>query len=140
MKRSALLRAGLLTVGLALGACGGGSGNATSASSAPASHAPSATAKAFCDTFETASQKFSADNTFPTKSQTGEVRDFADQLEATAPPEMKAPAKGLAAYFRSVADGVDKNGANPSPNPSALAAFAASIQAIGAWAETHCTG
>ena len=66
------------------------------------------------------------------------LRSGGDEIEATAPPEMKAPAKGLATYFRAVADGVDKNGSNPSPDPSALAAFAASIQSIGAWAETNC--
>jgi hypothetical protein len=143
MKRSALLGAGLLTVGLALTACGGGSSSGGGTSSSPstaASQVASASAEAFCTTFKTASEKFSSDNTFPTKSQTDEVRKFADEIEATAPAEMQGPAKGLATYFRAVADGVDKNGSNPSPNPSALAAFAASIQAIGDWAQTHCTG
>jgi|1185.fasta_scaffold92542_2 hypothetical protein len=139
MRRLAVLAVAVLAAS-GLAACGGGgSDGASGHSSSAGSQAASASDKAFCDTFQTASQKFSADNTFPTKSQTGQVRAFADELEATAPSEMKGPAKGLAAYFRSVADGVDKNGSNPSPNPSALAAFAASIQAIGAWAETHCT-
>jgi hypothetical protein len=142
MKRTALLGVGILAVGLALTACGGSSsgGAASSSPSTAASQVASASAEAFCTTFQTASEKFSSDNTFPTKSQTGEVRKFAEEIESTAPPEMKEPAKGLATYFRAVADGVDKHGSNPSPDPSALAAFAASIQAIGAWAETHCTG
>jgi hypothetical protein len=151
MRRTVLLGTGLITAALALTACGGGSGSgATSASSASGGQVASSSAsggqvasssaEAFCTTFRNASEKFSNDNTFPTKSQTGEVRKFADEIEATAPEEMKAPAKGLATYFRAVADGVDKHGSNPSPNPSALAAFAASIQAIGAWAQTHCTG
>jgi hypothetical protein len=139
MRRASSLSVVLFVAACAVAACGGGgSSGGTSAPSAPASQVASASDAAFCATFQNASEKFSNDNTFPTKSQTGEVRKFADDLEATAPPEMKTPAKGLATYFRAVADGVDKNGSNPSPNPSALAAFAASIQAIGAWAETHC--
>lgn len=141
MRRAPLLSVLLLVAACCVTACGGGSGGGSSdVPSGTASQGSSASAEAFCTTFQTASEKFSKDNTFPTKSQTGEVRKFADEIEATAPPEMKVAAKGLATYFRAVADGVDKHGSNPSPNPSALADFAASIQAIGDWAQTHCTG
>lgn len=132
---------------LALAACGGGSSgggsSATTSANASVSSVSSTSvggsATKFCATFEDASQRFGSDNTFPTKSQTDQVRKFAGDLEASAPPEMKLAAHGLATYFRAVADGVDKHGSNPSPNPSTLAAFAASIAEINTWAQTNCS-
>jgi hypothetical protein len=139
-----LLVPALLALTLGLAACGGGASAAstgTSAgSSARSSSAAPASDQAFCDTFASASQRFGSDNTFPTKDQTGEARKLADDIESTAPAEMKTAAQGLAGYFRAVADAVDKQGSNPSPNPSVLATFAAALAAINAWAPTHCTG
>jgi hypothetical protein len=136
----------LLTVALAVVGCGGGSSSggpsnsaSTTTTSASASTiASGGSAAKFCATFEDASQRFGSDNTFPTKSQTDQARKFASDLESSAPPEMQQAARGLATYFRAVADGVDKHGSNPSPNPATLAAFAAAISEINTWAQTNC--
>jgi hypothetical protein len=139
----------LLMAALAVGGCGGASSGgapSTAASVSTATSGPSGSPSAsgggsaaqFCATFQDASQRFGSDNTFPTKSQTDQARKFASDLEASAPPEMQQAARGLAAYFRAVADGVDKHGSNPSPNPATLAAFAAAIAEINTWAQTNC--
>lgn len=132
MTPSRLVAPILIALTLGLAACGGGGSKAASVARSPS-------AQKFCDTFKDASERFGSDNTFPTKSQTGELRTFADHVESYAPDEIEDAAKGLADYFRSVADGVDKHGTNPSPKPSALAEFAAAVQQIDAWAPTHCT-
>jgi hypothetical protein len=122
-----------LLLAVSLSACGGGSASASK------SIARSPNAQKFCDTFKDASEKFGSDNSFPTKSQTGQVRAFADNVEKYAPDDILDAAKGLADFFRSVADGVDKSGPNPSPNPSVLAEFEAAFEQINQWAPTHCT-
>jgi hypothetical protein len=146
-----LLAPVLLALTLGLAACGGGSsggastgtsaasGGASGSASGPSSGTATASDQAFCNTFASASQRFGSDNTFPTKDQTDEARKLADDIESTAPDEMKTAAKGLASYFRAVADAVDKQGSNPSPDPSVLATFAAALAEINAWAPTHCT-
>jgi hypothetical protein len=131
-----------LTVSLVLVGCSASSSGSSSApvptGSTASGSAAGGSAAQFCATFQDASERFGSDNTFPTKSQTGEARKFADDLEANAPAEMKQAAHGLATYFRAIADGVDKGGSNPSPNPSVLAGFAASIGEINTWAQANC--
>jgi hypothetical protein len=156
----------LLAAGLALAACGGSSsGGSSSAAASKASAiasavssaasqastssgasassgggAVSASDKAFCDTFSSAKDRFGTQAGLPTGEDIKKIQQFADDLEKTAPAEIKDDAGVLADYFRFIANVAGKNG---------LASAAADLQQeiskvqpaiihVTTWSATHC--
>jgi hypothetical protein len=151
MMRSRLLTALLVTAGLSLAACGGGSssgstssgGSAGSSTGSSQGAAVNASDKNFCDTFASAKDRFSSTSGLPTGDDIKKIKDFANDLEKTAPSSIKSDASVLADYFRFIADAASKAKggdltAEPSNLPSELSKVEPAITNVATWAETHC--
>jgi hypothetical protein len=170
MKTPRALLPVLLAAGLAVAACGGtSSGGTSSAAGSSASAAGSAAStiasavasaslggsassgggggavaasdQAFCDTFTNAKDRFSTSKGLPTKEDIAKIKQFADDLEKTAPADQKENAKVLAAYFRFIANAAEHQG-NMESTDAAVASqiqkISPAIAGISVWAATHC--
>src|SRR4051794_22004406 len=110
-------------------ASGGGGGGGVAASD-----------KAFCDTFSSAKERFGNQAGLPTGEDIKKIKAFADDLEKTAPSELKDDAKVLATYFRFIAN-VAGNGGVPSAGPGLeeqMTKLQPAIIHVTTWSATHC--
>ena len=104
--------------------------------------AATASDKAFCDTFSSAKDRFGSSQGLPTKDDIQKIKQFADDLEKTAPAEQKANAKVLADYFRFIADAASHPDNVASTDASVAAAIqkiSPAIASLSVWAATHCS-
>ena len=100
--------------------------------------------KAFCDTFCSAKDRFGTSEGLPTKDDIEKIKQFADDLEKTAPAEHKANAKVLAAYFRFIANAAEHQGNLASTDAETVVGPRSEDQpgrsrASSVWAATHCS-
>ncbi|HTY71026.1 MAG TPA: hypothetical protein VMI11_01210 [Actinomycetes bacterium] len=141
MRTSHALAPALVVVALATTACGSSSSGGGSSASSAASAAPSASqasvgaagAAAFCRVFETAGNGLASAGTMSDAAT--KLRQFADQLQASAPAEIKDDVKTLADAYRTAAGQV---GTAKAPSISADAQKA--IGNIVIWTMKNCTG
>jgi hypothetical protein len=151
----------LLAAGLVVAACGGSSSAGTPSSagsqasaiasavgsaslgtsSSSGGGAVAASAKAFCDTFNSAKDRFSTSTGLPTKDDIAKIKQFADDLEKTAPSEQKDNAKVLASYFRFIANAASHQGNLASTDATVAAEIqkiSPAVAGLSVWAATHC--
>ena len=140
----------LIALAFGLAACGGGSsgGGGSSASTAVSASSGGGAAagsdKAFCDTFSTAKDRFGNAEGLPSKDDINQLKQYADDLDKSAPAEIKSDVAVLTAYFRFIADAAGNLGSNPTTEPSGLGdqmtKVVPAIARISVWSATHCTG
>lgn len=138
----------LVALALGVAACGGGSSggggsSASTAVSASGGSAATGSAQAFCDTFSSA-KDFAGIEGLPSKDDLARIKTFADDLDSTAPAEIKSDVAVLTAYFRFIADAAANLGSNPTTEPSGLgdqmAKVVPAVTRVSIWSAAHCTG
>jgi hypothetical protein len=142
----------LIALAFGVAACGGGSsgggGTSTAASTAASGSsgggAAAGSAQAFCDTFSNAKNQFGNIEGLPSKDNINQLKQFADNLDKTAPAELKSDVAVLTAYFRFIANAAGNLGSNPTTEPSGLGdqmtKVVPAITKISLWSVSHCTG
>jgi len=153
-----------LVAGLALAACGGSSSGSmavppdSSISTVPSASvgassslgagasagtgggAVAAGNRRFCDTFTGAKDHFGTEAGPPTAEDLTKIKQYATDLEKSAPAEIKDDAKVLGAYFRLIAARASE-GALPSASSDLqgrLANLQSAVINVTTWAATHC--
>jgi hypothetical protein len=124
-----------------LGASTAPSVSTDSSASGGGGGAVAASDKAFCDTFSSAKDRFGAQAGLPTGDDLKKIKQFADDLEKTAPAEIKDDAKVLADYFRFIANLASK-GVVPSAGADLekeITKVQPAIIHVTTWSATHCS-
>ena len=103
--------------------------------------AVSASDKAFCDTFSSAKDRFGTQAGLPTGEDIKKIKQFADDLEKTAPAEIKDDAAVLADYFRFIADvaGKERLPSAAADLQQEITKVQPAIIHVSTWSATHCS-
>jgi hypothetical protein len=142
----------VLAVAVGVAGCGGSSSGGGASSAAPSIAVSASTGggaatgsdQDFCNTFTTAKDRFGNIEGLPSKDDINQLKQYADDLDKTAPAEIKSDVAVLTAYFRYIADAVGNLGSSPTTEPSGLSdqmsKVLPAIAKISLWSATHCTG
>jgi len=125
------------------GSSGSPSASPSPTASSSSSGGGSASAKAFCDIFDNLDERVGpvADGELPTKEQVNAIKAAADDIDRLAPAEIRDAAKGIAEYFRLMADAASQGslGAGDAERiQEALGKFGTNFGVVGTWAATNC--
>jgi hypothetical protein len=151
-RRLLVLVVALIALAVAVAGCGGSSSGAGTSSAAASTVVSASTGggaatgseQDFCGAFSAAKDRFGNLEGLPSKADIDQLKQFADDLDKTAPAEIKSDVAVLTAYFRYIADAVANLGTNPTTQPSGLgdqmSQVVPAIAKISLWSATHCTG
>jgi len=92
----------------------------------------------FCGVFEDFQANSADFQGMPTEDTIAEIRQFADDIVATAPDEIATDAGTVAKYLNLLADAAAGDLSNADDLTQATTEFSTAIGKVGAWAGTNC--